>query len=1228
MADLPRAGGSVSLRPHVLHPPNPRRGYVAQIVLTDDAVVAVGGTAGDVTVLLSSDARHFHAAGRPSRGIRGVVARDGALLVVGEYGQIARSADEGQTWTAIPSEASACLFTAVHVDGTVWIGGDDGMLLRLEGDEVRRVDLGLGSTRISALAADGDALWILGFDGALRRFAAGALSEVFRGERALTDIVRTPAGTWVVTGDGGQIWRSDDGGASFARIAATVVEDLEAVDCTADGTVVVVGAGATALASTDDGRTFAAVGAGVTRTGLWSTCPFGDGVLVGGDRGLVLYLGPGEVPWADREDRFARDRPLDDVFRDGPDGFLGERLRAFVVARNPHLADPEPERRPAPDPAPEPEDPELQGADAWKGAAIAAVRGLWSGTTDDFEAVWGTPAPPDLVQFERDTAGANRWSTFRELRLDAALLGAPPPEDNLFEKLVLADQLNYLGTALPEVFAGVVCIGSLGNGDTYHYTVYGDDAPRTVQRWDHETHRFEDAFADSLGSLAYLSALCAAADDEAISAEIAAAGYAALRGRVAPSWHFSMDERDPDFESYEHPPEHQFTPFLYWRAVWIIRFFRQDSIIGVEDLPDSFVASLNPVLPEEHFGSRLDAARRLVPTALYALWRAYLFDEPGLAALLEVAHAHASRIVRDAARLVDELRGGRKVLGRIQDVPRLVERFRALDLDPRRAEARAAEAAEAQRLVEARRDELLAAFDALGGPEAEAFVWAHMAEAHVRPGLWERVLRDPARAEVRRGLTFLAEQGYSRLNSLYRDEQHAACAWVARHADATVQALLVGEALAPAGEPSPHDSWRILADLAHDLDPRALPPLRAVLAAVDLSEHDPDWTLRRVVEVVGLARDTGSASLLYAILSGVPAEGGFETSLKYDDFVGEVADALRRIGVAEGAEALVPFAASTALRMRDARLGAARALARLAPWLASEAMVTNLVEMTTSINDSDENSASLLAVARLGDGLDDGARARVLEVLQTCEPMASSYVEVQLARAVARRCLGEADVEVAPLLHRCLTEAGWKEEYTVRRRRFALEVLDLVALDDPSRLEPLLAHHHPELTAETLAALRRLGHDIPQPRSLTWFGAEDLDDDALVAAVADAELGGRHHAARQLAIRGEIGRAALEAAAREVAARVDGQAGASPTEADSRLLREAVRGLMALGPEADSTLRLFEALLRHPSRDVKAPVLRSPPHHPALADAMRVVAAEKWGWQESTARTWLEAVTR
>lgn len=69
---------------------------------------------------------------------------------------------------------------------------------------------------------------------------------------------------------------------------------------------------------------------------------------------------------------------------------------------------------------------------------------------------------------------------------------------------------------------------------------------------------------------------------------------------------------------------------------------------------------------------------------LCALLRAFVLDQD-VAARLEVARAHESRIVRDAAVLVEELRAGRHQLGTIVDLPARLAAFRALNLDGTRS---------------------------------------------------------------------------------------------------------------------------------------------------------------------------------------------------------------------------------------------------------------------------------------------------------------------------------------------------------------------------------------------------------------------------------------------------------------------------------------------------------------------------------------------------------------
>ncbi len=1205
----------------VLQAADSRRGYLANLCATETAVYAIGGSSSEVTVLVSSDGEHFHSRETPDYGLRECAWLDGGLVVVGEFGLVARSEDEGATWTEIQRD-DGCLFTICEAGGSVWIAGDNGRLMRLEGTSIEEVDSGTDGRIIRVRPGSGK-IWLLCYDGALRTLDGECGIE---SRSAWTELVETPKGTLIAVGDGGQLARSTDGGQTFA-LRNLGAEDLESAACLADGRIVAVGGNGTVLLSEDDGLSFVSVPTEISAT-LWSVCAFGDGLLIGGDGGLVVRLAPeGESLWAGREDRFAIDHPLDLVFADGPDGFVGERLRAFVMAMNPDLSTasdgPGEEAAEEEKESPEEDDPETQGADAWKRRAIEKCRGLWNGTTADFEAVWGTAPSTELVAFEAATRGAETWRTFEELRLDIELMANPPPEANLFEMVVLSDQLNYLGTALGELFAGVTGFGSLGNGDTYHYDVYGDQFERTVQHWDHDDQQFAATMSKGLDPLVYLCALCRAVDGELVSDDAATAGYRSLRGKVAPSWHFSIEDHDEDFAPYEHPSDQKMAYILYWRAAWMRQLFRSDGIVGVSEVGEYFVEQLNGVIGSDLFAGRLEASKKYVSTSLYAMWRAYFFGEPELEQYLEVGRAHAGRLARDAARLIDELLAGRKELGKIEDMSRLVERFRALDLDPRRAEEREAERAAAEAETAAGAERVADGFASAQDPEA--YLWEHVAAESARPALWESVLAEPGRTELVRGVSFLANGEYSRNNRSYRGEERDACAWVAERADSVVQALLVGTALHPAKEAiegviGHHHASEILKRIASAgrLDGRALPCARALVDGADM-EDGPHWIVRRCIALLGLAGDVESVPLLAAVLAPIPDEGGFETSLAYDEFIGEVADSLRQIGSAAGAECLVRFAASTSPRMRKARNGAASALARLAPDAGSESMVANLVEMSAKVNDGEENSASLLAAGLIGRALDAESRSRLLAQIRETEPMAKSYVEVQLAHALARNLLGAGnDDEVATLLERSFTEPGWKEEYTVRRRHFALDVYAVLPSVDPSVVAGGLTMGDEGLSRRILEAVP----EAAPPSRLTWFEAEKAETPELVAALADDTLGGRHHAARRLGALDEaVARGPLEAATAGVLARAPENAGAELPASDRAILRESVQALLAF-PHEPST-QLFAALLSHPNRNVKDPVLRDPPTSLGLADAMRFVAAEKYGWQETVARDWL-----
>ena len=615
-------------------------GYVAAFAITDELVHVAGGTSAELPIVMaSSNARRFERLTTPRElGLRGIAVLRDEIWICGEFGQLARSSDRGASWTVVPTRTDDCMFALAAVGEELWVAGDRGFCVRIRGDVLEPVELGTTS-RLASVYEHGSDVVIVCRDGVLRRWRDGAIQPISVGTATpLTGLAITKRGTWIAVGDRGFITRSPDG-AWFTRVASGTDADLESVALLSDGRIVVVGDRGTILVSSDDGRTWQPHASDLAAH-LWSVTRFGDGVLIGGDGGLIARLAPpGDAAWADRPDVFG-DR--DAWIADGPDGFIESRLSTYLEDEHEDGGD-DGDDDGDDDDDDDDDDSDGDGDDDGGDGDDNDTDGEVF-QTRAFAATYGTEVPPELATLARVLAGRRafglvpRWSA---------------PRGNLFERLVTRDQRDPRATGLVEAFSGVVQIGR-----SHYLELYGWDAPRQVLRFDRDTQRFA-VVADSLDSFAYAAAVAGARLD-GDRAELAAR---ALAGRVVP-----LD------------PERRDTEFLLCRSRWLRALFR-----GVATVGDMFDPDLNQVVPADQLRARLAACERYVPTALYSLWRAFWFDEPDRSSYLEVARAHRARLVRDAAALVDELLAGRNELGSIRDVRAHLARFRALGLEPRRA---------------------------------------------------------------------------------------------------------------------------------------------------------------------------------------------------------------------------------------------------------------------------------------------------------------------------------------------------------------------------------------------------------------------------------------------------------------------------------------------------------------------------------------------------------------
>jgi len=719
-------------------------GYVASFAVTDQLLVATGGTSSrHPFVCASSNARHFESLKTPRElGLRDILAVGDALWVCGEYGQLACSRDGGQTWKLFDTGTDACLFAlALAPDGAVWVVGDAGYAGRVLGERTSLLDFGTTARLASIHVVQGEIV-VLGGDGNVYRWREGGVTKVATGAtKPLTALTVTKHGTWVLTGDGGFVARSPDG-TWFTRVRANVDVDLEAVATLADGRVVAVGDRGIALASADDGRTWVTLDTKLTAH-LWSVERFGGGALIGGDDGLVLKVAPpGDATWADRVNVFGGAKPLDVVFAAGPDGFIAKGL------------------------------PELLGKTDMT-PPPSAEAGV-------FERAYGVQFPVEMKKLLDAVRGRDVHAAFEELRLETSF--APDAgEGNLFELLVRRDQEGYLCTGLAEAFCGVFCLGSQGNGDTYHVELYEWDGPRQVLHYDHETHAFTGVFADSVDSLVYLAALARAKQANAISDEAFGIGLRKLYGKVTPTWHFAIDDLDADFKRLD--PKRRDTEFFFYRARWIVALLKNDGVTEVDDIARLFNADFNQVLPHDQLAARFEACEKFIPTALYSMWRAFLFDEPELARYLEIGRRNRSRLVRDAAKLIDELRDGRNELGTIKDVRARLEAFRALDLDPRRADARKAEGDAKAKAAESRKEGVVVELE-----RTVRSAWTDLAWRWLDDGVAHRALLGKLDG------TELASQlaALDELRELGDDDREVAVPMLAEQLAPELEAVLVG----------------------------------------------------------------------------------------------------------------------------------------------------------------------------------------------------------------------------------------------------------------------------------------------------------------------------------------------------------------------------------------------------------------------------------------------------
>lgn len=242
---------------------------------------------------------------RPSKLVTTSLLLGGAragnrLVVVGEYGHVILSDDEGANWRQAKLVPTRTTLTAVTFfdERTGWAVGHGGIVLgtsdggenwrllsgRIDGKDAffsvwfrdEKNGLAVGSFGYAARSNDGGATWTP-FEVVAGEMGERHLNQIFaRGKLVL------------IAAESGVVFRSDDNDASFKAVTTPYKGSLWGGMALKDGSLMLWGMRGTVLRSTDDGQTWSAIPTG-TEQSLSGGAQLADGsIVIVGLNGITL----------------------------------------------------------------------------------------------------------------------------------------------------------------------------------------------------------------------------------------------------------------------------------------------------------------------------------------------------------------------------------------------------------------------------------------------------------------------------------------------------------------------------------------------------------------------------------------------------------------------------------------------------------------------------------------------------------------------------------------------------------------------------------------------------------------------------------------------------------------------------------------------------------------------------------------------------------------------------
>jgi photosystem II stability/assembly factor-like uncharacterized protein len=170
-------------------------------------------------------------------------------LLVGAYGLAFRTEDGGATWHSVMGKMDnprgRHLYAIEEVGGNVYVAGEQGAVFKSTdgGHSFRHIDTPGKGTYFGLLSSTDGTVLAYGLRGALYRSEAdGRWSRIDMPPASLTGAKRLSNGTLLLADEAGHLWRSADGGRSFALLPVTGPATVSSIEEITPQNVIVAGA--------------------------------------------------------------------------------------------------------------------------------------------------------------------------------------------------------------------------------------------------------------------------------------------------------------------------------------------------------------------------------------------------------------------------------------------------------------------------------------------------------------------------------------------------------------------------------------------------------------------------------------------------------------------------------------------------------------------------------------------------------------------------------------------------------------------------------------------------------------------------------------------------------------------------------------------------------------------------------------------------------------------------